>query len=1018
METGEILQERIDNLFELLGPEESEVYYHSPSPSFLDKDIQSLIDLTEKSFLQVPSLREAVLELVKAMVHECTRYTLIQKTPSLEQKRLQMSEGLCNLFSHLNAHVQNMESDDLRFLLLSWILTVCSELSKNYTESMNKKVKASEITTILTGAPFIRDLVQLLNSILMNLLEKDPHKVMDRLLDGLAYGVAFDWVFLHITKTFPFQLIPLLMDLGVRGTAQILERPDAMETEGVVDQDHFMLISDLLLFLSSFKTPKLRSSLLDQLEAFFSDNQHVAHFVFASRLFIKHSEVFGLVGGLVERFVNEPNMIRVLKLVDDPFWKSVVPAGADIKRSVKGMLKKTSLNGLVLLYECLIPFSFDKEYVKEALQLKDSEVDGKIGLFSTLSMDVYSIIIHELMYSKNLDIKNIARLNEIREEVGLQDMFIRRILEGGEGSEHYCRLLGAVCIKSDKSFSVKVLSKMLYSSRNEDEVWNVCAFNRCLTTHHPLVLTDALRCIIMHPEQFEHTYESDANLIRHLSMLARVQDQAFRQEEGLLAMGLQFGFIDGKLQCYLLDILNSNIAEVTDEDFDQFLDFFSTYLKGLQYLKPVDCRRLPVSTLKGITERLATITTTIIKLFSRKLGKEKAMSELKLFLALARDFLHNEELFNIKKKETREMVEFADVPEKTVQDFDAEFRVELAELEQWFTEAFLKYFLENVFDASHDLFGTVKGLLESPEACAYVDTPENLFPLECLESSVTPSEITLLEKLRAKPLQTKRTAELAHSGVISSAHSKPKPRKWTEVEEKRKEMVLFVVINIIDKKENVDREKLINGAAQVLTGLLCTESLVDWTGWCRWEMEREFVPIYNDVAKRLEASPIAFNLMIYFAEAGSQVTMFNCMPLWKSFLSVTINQLGSTPRRNDPLSEKSLGDLARVFSLLLLSKIVDSKYRSLYEIIRTLGHYDAYTVLVAFWEVLSNLVPKDGKVLRSLETGEKTLKEVLPKLDEGAFYKVLVPIAHQNYSENAEYIADLLDGFEEEDEEW
>ncbi|CAD5225165.1 unnamed protein product [Bursaphelenchus okinawaensis] len=1004
----------MEKLLNLIGPDDLEAYYHGNTVFFLDKDVNEIVDLAESCFIKIPSLRDAVMELLRGLVHECSRYSLLHDAASYETNKKLLDESLSKLFIHLNVHIQNIDSDDLRFSFLTWILKVCSELSRCYTEGVNRQVKASEITVILTNANFISELVQLLNSLLMQMLEQQPEKVMERLLDGLQYGVAFDWVFLHVTKTFPFQLIPQLMEIGVKGTAQLLDNESGLAKE----TDHFGLISDLLLFLSSVRTPKLKSSLVDQLDAYFCNNQHVAHFVFIARLFLKHSEVYGLVGGMVDKFISEANVIRVLKLIDAPYWSNVL-VGVDMN-NIKFLLQKTSLNGLILLYETLIPLTADKKYTERVLGLTYSTVDARIQLFQLLMTEIFSLIVFELMYNNNLDITTVTRIIEIADEQQIQDAFIRQIIKDEKGAVNVARLFGMVCIKTEKLFSVKALARMLFLAATEEELWNICAFNRVLILNYPLIFTDAVKYIIDNPHEFEHTNEKDLNLVRNLSTLARIQDQmSMSKEEGQLIYGVQFGFVDGSLQVYLVNVLNDRVVNMKNEKVQDFTEFFIEYVKNMEYLKFVDSRRVAVATLTSVIEKWASILVTVIKDLAKELDAEKTTFVIKLLLALIRDYLHNDEMYRRKIETAKQTDEFSDSqtgPSKVLADYDAEYKTEMKELEQWYTERFLQEFLQNIFDASHYLFGTLKGTLESSECLDYIEFPQNLLPDGCLEEAEVPQESRLLEKLRARPMTNKRTAELAHSGVISSVHSKQKPRRWTDVEELRKELLLFIFVNFLEKKEGIDKKKIIIMLGLQLTALICEDTAAGWVGWDSWDTERGFVIQYNNVYKKMEACPIAYELLLYFSEEATHTAVYNCMPLWKSILAVVTNQLGSTPRRTEKLSQQNLEDIAKVLAILLCSGVIPQKYRSLFEILKTLGHYDAYSVMMAFWDLVGKVVPCDEKDMKTLK--EEDIQQLFEELDESHFYKVLVPVAFQNFEENAEHVADIIDTFDDDSDEW
>lgn len=122
------------------------------------------------------------------------------------------------------------------------------------------------------------------------------------------------------------------------------------------------MISDLLLFLHSRNIPKLKSALLDQLEAFFNEDAEISYFLFTAKLFLLHSEIFVVIGNDIEKFITEANLIRILNISIGQYWQFVQTN--DALAMIQNMLQKTSLNGLILFYETLIPFASDMEFVK------------------------------------------------------------------------------------------------------------------------------------------------------------------------------------------------------------------------------------------------------------------------------------------------------------------------------------------------------------------------------------------------------------------------------------------------------------------------------------------------------------------------------------------------------------------------------------------------------------------------------------------------------------------------------
>lgn len=74
--------------------------------------------------------------------------------------------------------------------------------------------------------------------------------------------------------------------------------------------------------------------------------------------------------------------------------------------------------------------------------------------------------------------------------------------------------------------------------------------------------------------------------------------------------------------------------------------------------------------------------------------------------------------------------------------------------------------------------------------------------------------------------------------------------------------------------------------------------------------------MYNEVMKKVEGTPLIYELLVYLAEQGPQI-FFNCVVLPKALLAVSVNTLGHTPRRNDLISQMEMERIAKALHLLL-----------------------------------------------------------------------------------------------------
>lgn len=150
------------------------------------------------------------------------------------------------------------------------------------------------------------------------------------------------------------------------------------------------------------------------------------------------------------------------------------------------------------------------------------------------------------------------------------------------------------------------------------------------------------------------------------------------------------------------------------------------------------------------------------------------------------------------------------------------------------------------FQTSHNLFGTKPGQFETSEQMSFENISPSLLPEISHSAYISHCEQNCFEQLRNKPFAHQTIPTLAHSGTISSQHSKFKQKAWTSVEKLRCSLIVGVCSDVCSEYNarfpQMD-EHIWYVFGNMLTSLVCPDALTSTISWQEWTTERESVPL-------------------------------------------------------------------------------------------------------------------------------------------------------------------------------
>lgn len=306
-----------------------------------------------------------------------------------------------------------------------------------------------------------------------------------------------------------------------------------------------------------------------------------------------------------------------------------------------------------------------------------------------------------------------------------------------------------------------------------------------------------------------------------------------------------------------------------------------------------------------------------------------------------------------------------------------------------------------------DLFGTPKEMCIAEGEIDYDGIPTILLRENTKERA--PEEHSFLKELRSMSFGPKRPVQMAHSGTISRRHQKPRPATITETECLRS--LLFV--NMIEKMCSQGAEKYIYNVelckqlGTLITECVCVDGITACFRWDAWEVEKETVPRYLEVSKRLEAMPFLYNFLAMIAECGLIGLCF-ILPVLKSVTATVLVHHESTPLKGEKLNDAQLARLGQLFSLLIKADLASATLSVCYEICRSVTNHEVFIILLEVWRFIQATIPTTPEEITRLAGGPSAM-QLEQKAREAPLRAIMIVAIQRNIRELAHLMPRIME---------
>ncbi|KAI6223657.1 hypothetical protein M3Y99_01440100 [Aphelenchoides fujianensis] len=939
----------------------------------------------DELFLAVPASRDALLAVLEAMCHESIYLHFLRLSGQFrDQNNLKLEQEVTKFLRSFPSLLSELNSTDVSVRLLEWSFAVCAKISDYNSAQLSKKLARKRLPLLLQ-VECIGALVALIEGNLESLFETSLEDVIRTTVDAFKYDVNFDWILLHLVEKYPSKLISRLMEVCVeemreKATAIVEGRPPAR-------CQNLAVVSDLVLFLATQKVPELRTVLVDHIAGFFEGRRSMYSLLTVANMLLATPTVASVLTNDVQQMVTNRNLTTLVRLTAQPEWRAAMTTANegelfDHVESTRVMLTHMPLDSLVELYLKLMPMATSSENDEMKAEAEAVIAERLGGMMEV----IFAVLYQRVVYGTRRKLLEVPHLYDLIINSAKRQLMLEEILDGGKCGEYATKLMTCCGVYAGGDLLIQLMAEMLYLVGNERQLKNLVAFIRVMTNQVPHFLTYSVGYLLQNLQRIakRHDKPEDVCSLKRLCFLEAIVNFV-KWHEGntrpnvIISCGLNFSLIDGFVQLAALDTLTANLADLAATTGEQrVLEFVEKWLDLVEEILPADFRRFDLSLLQRFVDGFPTAGVLLVRQVTKlkDVSGEKKAEISKRFFDYARHFFRRG-LTDFRDNEgLREMHETA------------------VALNVCFVNRFFVQLLQVVLDHSHDLFGTPPEVFATATGASFEDFPLHLLPPACRPERVQQRRPTILERLRRTEFTQRRTAALAHSGVISSQHAKYKQQPWTEVERLRAEILFGALADFLDDlpaERTNEKPKLVANFCRKLVQVLCPNALSSTICWLEWPVEQTNVALYVEIVQRIHALRLIPDLMLWLAPNGF-LALCHLLPVLKAMFAVIVNTHGATPMKSSRLTAAQLERIAELFSILIAGGVFPPDFKSLLRLLAIVNHHEAFTVLRALWEYIQMIVPQSQSELEALERGEKTPADFLRKANPKLLQPIVVPL--------------------------
>uniref|UniRef100_A0A915E6W3 Uncharacterized protein n=1 Tax=Ditylenchus dipsaci TaxID=166011 RepID=A0A915E6W3_9BILA len=897
------LQAKIKKFFELASLGDATMAYrqrHGAIWTGFSSD--ELTSSVENLLLESPAARGAALHFLGNMIHENAHLYFLRKEKS-------------NLTEF---YIGRAEKESYAIELLNWLFTLLAELGmQNSQRPVMKGSKAPPVLLdVFLNCPCIADLIHLLNKTFSFILMKAPEEAISVLIESARQGDKADWIWLHIANTFPSEVVPHLISIGIedfRGYCNELGKQNISKIRLIQIQEEcnymFRSFSEFFTYLAEKKkNTVLKLKIREVIEDYFiKESSDPIGLLFVIKLFLISPVIFIFMIEDLKSYISTRSLISLISLGNHPAMLITILPRPFLHDFLIKMAMNVDLSILFGLTEQLVPIVMgDKELVRDIKTLPASlqtEVkDVALKMIDEILSRLLTII-HCERYLKKIDLTFLERYSN---DDQLKRKSVESLLEGDEIGKFNAKILNIVCLHYGVQKAAELFSLLIYSAEDEKQLASFVEFALTVTPFYPEIMSLGVRELLKNTDKQVDRSESHKSELRRTrfvnNLLTLIQWQnTAKDEDSLKYLGLSMTDLRGELQISLMEwglkyvFSIKELDETSVEVLDTFFNLMKAVVPRVQ-LQLKDPNRLLVQ----FSGMIVTLLTFINKVDF-----------------VCRCFAITGVFFSSQVGASKDLL--------------------------------ISSLLNEAFENSAKLFGTSKNLtrIENEINFSQISPPHLLnFGLS------SANEYSCLKELRSTPFGPKTAAYMAHSGTISSRHRRKLASTESGNETEKLRVLLF--INMIDRLclagdgENYDPNTC-RYLGEALTEHLCPDGTTSAFGWSTWEVERELTPKYVEINRQIEEEvPFCFDLLLMLSEVGLPGICF-ALPTLRAQFACALIQLETTPLKDSKVLPQALDRIAKVFAVLIAA-----------------NNQEAYVILLYLWNFLQAILPAETQAIEQI----------------------------------------------------
>ncbi|CAD6198692.1 unnamed protein product [Caenorhabditis auriculariae] len=832
--------------------------------------------------------------------------------------------------------------------LLTWSCGLTSELSMHNSGrpcALQAGPGAENLLEVFMSCEPIAALIRITDLCVQFLIDRVPENCMKMLFEASRHGAHFNWVWLHIVRSFPSLIAEHLLATGAEQFKIYVEdialkkkshqtQPQVISTIHSEYQTKFLAISDVFNFLMRKRSPELQDLVTNMLKESLNcdlDPETKAFSNLSLTFFLKlvtcSMETLRLLVTQNLSLVTPQNLVRAVRQVLSVDQSIVLANQPSYKDFLQKVVEVIDANTHGTVFETLVRFVFDQDVYK-GFNRSERDIEEyqfmRGGAYNVLNSMVGRIT--RIAHSPGTDLCPSEHPSILAFSHGPKLQFlIDSMYQNTTSSTLLIRHLHAVAIAFGEMKAAEIVLRILMTTP-EDKPQFLYLFTAFLTStakFFPNIME------IFYKEMFalKMMVENDMDLA----------PEGQNEMRANLARNVRI----------LLD------WESMADDFHPI-----TFLGSKMVPKALEVFRLGYRLISAVFA----INSPKPK-YHRKVLMEisvlyRLLSKLAMFLQLALSVIGREHDQGICVfEETRSAI--------LIFLYGNHLHQQMLP----FVPLFIELFVSLCFQNAHSLFGETVDL----RAEHLDDIPANLTKNdEFKQLEEGPSTIAALRKLRLND----SAAKMAHSGTLTARNGRLK-RKFDGVDEESAEeiamederqrlCVLLDALRTMCKTGSIETQ-LTNGKqlALLLTENLTKNAVVGDYKFGDWDDESEIISRYIEVNGRIDASPLCDGLLRILSETRCYPY---CMPLVKAQLAQVMKDAEIAPE-GARMSEESRQRLHRWVMLAARGGLLHERFIYICDLEQFATAYETFLLLGEIWRYIQ----KKGLLLPTIDTYHEDL---------------------------------------------